>query len=62
MSIVETVALVFGISWAIGALSGCIAYFGTDSEDPADYARAIFWPIVLFVFVCKGIVKLIKEA
>lgn len=56
-----TFLMVAGTLWAIGAVAGCVAYASELNEDPANYARSIFWPFVALVFLCKGVAKMIAE-
>jgi hypothetical protein len=45
--------------WALGAFSGCAALGAEAEVDAASYAKALFWPLFLVLFVFKGLCKAI---
>lgn len=46
-----------GCVWAIVVFGGCAAVGADGEDDPAVYAKIVFWPLFGVIYLLKGLFK-----
>lgn len=50
------------VIWGIITFSGILGGFSNDEEDSTFYAKCLFWPVFLSIWLGKGAIQAFKDS